>query len=180
MVVDRRDTETKEPRGKLDRGGISVSSTFAAAARKTTEWLFVLAPLTLLYLGVALPAALISQPIARLFGLPRGDAGSLLLDLCIAALPIVAAIAVYLSLLKKKQRLQRKALVDEYNASELVQARTNRNLIYRILDQRADNSVSKIQVVWTPDGRCERGTIYDDVDVGAVSTFDAALFLSGA
>ncbi len=92
--------------------------------------------------------------------------------------PLVAAIAMYLFLLKKKKLSERKEFVVEFEGRELVQANVNRNLVYRVLARRPDNSIAKIQVVWTSDGRCEHGVIYDDIDETSVSDFNPVRFLS--
>lgn len=162
---------------KHEQEGISIGHTFADVARKTTTWYFTLAPLTLLYLGIALHVAWNIQPISRLLGLPRNQVVSLLLDLCIVMLPLVGAIAKYIIWLNKKEKLVRKEFITEFEGSELVQAATNHNLIYNVLSRGPDESIDKMQVVWTPDGRYANGAIYENVDEIGVLKFDAIRFL---
>lgn len=162
---------------KREQEGFSFGSTFADVAGKTTTWYFVLAPPTLLYLGVALHVAWNIQPISGLLGLPRNQAASLLLDLCIVMLPLVGAIAKYLIWLNKKEQLVRKKFIAEFEGSELVLAATNHNLVYSVLTRGPEKGIDKMQVVWTPDGRCANGAIYENVDEISVQKFDAIRFL---
>lgn len=162
---------------KREQEGFSFGSTFADVARKATTWYFVLAPLTLLYLGVALHVAWNIQPISGLLELPRNQAASLLLDLFIVMLPLVGAVAKYLSWLTKKEQLVRKEFITEFEGSELVLAATNHNLVYSVLTRGPEKGIDKMQVVWTPDGRCANGAIYENVDEISVQKFDAIRFL---
>lgn len=133
----------------------------------------------MLYLLVVMPHAWNNQPVSNFLGLPKNDANSLLLDLCVAALPIVGVIAGYLAILRRKQRQARKNFLDEFEGSELVRARYNPNILYKVLSRTPEGGIEKMQVVWSIKGRCRGGTIYEDVDEAGVSDFDADRFLNG-
>lgn len=117
------------------------------------------------------------RPTSRLLGLPEKQAGSLLLDLCIVMLPLVGVIATYLIRLIKKEKLVRKEFIAEFGGDELVQASTNHNLIYNVLTRGPDASIDRMQVVWTPNGRCVNGKIYENVANSGIRKFDAIRFL---
>lgn len=171
--------ETGEFVENSERKDFSIGRSFATTTRTTLVFTAVLAPPTLLYLAVAVPYFWNNQPISGLIGLAKNDASSLLLDLCVAALPVVGLLAVYGIFLKKKKTLIRKDFIAGFEDSDLVRARINPDIIYQILSRRSDESIDKMQVVWAPDGRCTNGTIYEDVDEAGVLHFDADRFLNG-
>jgi len=176
LGVDWWGTEAEYLLKKRNQGGILVGRTFADVVRKTTVWYFVFAPLTVLYLGIAVHVAWNIKPISRLLGLPENQPSALLLDLCVVMLPLVGAITGYLFWVNKTEKLARNEFIAEFEGRELVQATTNHNLVYTVLTRGPDESIDKMQVVWTPDGRCANGAIYENIDEISVQQFDAIRF----
>lgn len=159
--------------------GFSIGNTLGDAHRKSIVYLSVLSPPTLLYLLVVVPYAWNNQPVSRFFGLPKNDATAVLIDLCIAALPILAVIAGYLMLLGRQRRAARGVFLAEFEAADLVRARHNPNIVYAVLERGPDGGVERMQAVWSMEGRCRDGAVYENVDAAGVSPFDKEIFLDG-
>lgn len=155
----------------------SIGATRARSARNTMIWYCVLAPPTLIYLGIALHVALNIQPLSRYLPNIFGQIESLVLYLILTVLPLVALMACYVRRLTRKAKLARGEFVIEFDGRDLVQSAYNRNLIYLVLTRKADLGIQKMRVVWTADGRCEHGGEYGEVGENSVVKFDADNFV---
>ncbi len=158
----------------------SIGKTHADFVRKTTTWSAVLAVPTLAYLGISFYLVGKFSPAVRVFGLNEGYAETLLLDLIIVAAPLCVVLAGYLMRLKQHQRKERQVFVAAFDADDLVRSRYNRNLVYRVIERDDDGAIRQMQVVWTPQGRCQAGKVYEGVDALAVIPFVQDDFLSPA
>ncbi|AXI48276.1 hypothetical protein C1J03_21140 [Sulfitobacter sp. SK012] len=93
--------------------------------------------------------------------------------------PLVGATAYYVKRLNSSQREIRQKFTLNYQNCDLLYHPPNSNQIYLAIDRNGSDIVRKMQVIWTPEGRCIGGKIYDVVDGADLRKFDAARFEKG-
>lgn len=145
------------------------------SARKYTVWAFTLGPLTLLYLYLALPFFLTHRPLSRVVDDP---ALGLLFDMALAAAPVIAALWLYVAASGRAAHRRRADFVASFAGADLMQARFNPNLVYQVRARGDDGGRGRIRVIWTADGECRNGRVYDGVDADGLAPFDRDRFLN--
>ncbi len=152
---------------------------YTKVIRKTNKWVAIFAPITLIYLATAFYVMFNYQPVSRFFPFPSKSAESLSIDLIFVVAPLVGAIAYYVANLNNTQSETRRKFILDYQNSDLVYQGHNHNLIYLVLERNSSDSVTKMQVVWTSDGRCIGGKVYEEVVGTNIIKFDPARFEKG-
>ncbi len=178
MRLRKADVGGEKLKGCPPTKWFSIGNMFADVARNTTNWYFVLAPLTLSYLGVALYLVRAVRPMSYLFPATTDPALAVLLDLCAAALPLIGVIIWYVRRLNARRQSARAAFVGDYEGQDLVQALHNPNLVYLVLRRDEAERIHKMQIIWNVDDRYADGAIYTDVVPRSVVPFEADRFLN--
>ncbi|MDC0136595.1 hypothetical protein OAI26_08130 [Sulfitobacter sp.] len=83
-------------------------------------WAAIFVPATLIYLALVIAFVRFTKGASRLFGLAPKTAEAVLVDLLVAALPLVVVIAVSLRVLSNRRRLQRRAFITAHDPHNLV------------------------------------------------------------
>ena len=154
------------------------SSTWAVVFKKTTNWYFTFAPLTIAYLTLAIYLMFTYHPVSRFFAVPPNSVNALFPDLIFVMTPLFSLIGWYLLRFNKIQKKLRRDFVADFDGSELIQSKLNRNLVYHVLEREDRGNQVKVQVVWTPDGRKRDGKIYEIVAEMNLTKFDTVRFLN--
>ena len=118
-----------------------------------TVLLAMLAPLTLLYLSGAFYFVREIRGASDLLGLIPSSAEALLVDMFVAALPMIGVIAAYMRFLARKRQQRRVAFVASMAGETLVHVPSYPALIYRMQDEQ-------MQIVWNGDGPVAQGQHY--------------------
>ena len=156
----------------------SIGKTYADVMQKSLVWCAVLVFPTLAYLRAALYFVQEYSPAVHILGFTQGYAETLLLDLIIVAAPMCIVLAIYLRRIRQGQSKKREMFVAAFHEEDLVRSMNNRNDVYHVIARGEDGEIRQMQVVWTPNGPCDEGRIYEGVDPHAVVPFISAEFLT--
>lgn len=151
--------------------GPSIGKSLRQVSGKGVIWAAVFVPATLIYLALVIAFVRVTKGASRLFGLAPTIAEAILVDLLVAALPLVVVIAVYLRVLSNRRRLQRRAFIAAHDPHNLVSLPYYPALIYL-------REGVQLRIVWNADGQVEGGALYPLPQDIALKPFDAAHFIA--
>jgi hypothetical protein len=118
-----------------------------------TAWIATLVPLTLAYLYCAFYFVREVKGASKLLLLTPNSSEAVLVDLIVAALPMIGIITVYIRFLTRNRHQRRVAFVAVMAGETLVHVPTYPALIYRMQDEQ-------MQIVWNGDGPVVQGQYY--------------------
>lgn len=136
-----------------------------------TAWIATLVPLTLIYLYGAFYFVRDIRGASQLLGLTPSSAEAMLVDLIIAAMPMIGIIAVYMRYLAGKRRQRRVAFIAAMAGETLVHMPTYPALVYRMHGEQ-------MQIVWNGDGSVPSGESYPVPSDITLRAFDSDHFIA--
>ena len=117
-------------------------------------------------------------PIGRALGSPDGYAETFLIDMgLLILLPMSLAIWLHLRHKNASAMMLRRVFLDRMQAEELVVARHNQQLVYKVVSKDAGHGQIEVIAVWNADGAVAAGQTYV-AEAGSFAEFDATTFLN--
>ena len=130
-----------------------IGQTLARVQGNAITWLAVLLPLSLASIFGILYFVREIRGASRLLGLPQSSAEAVLVDLCVASLPVIVVIAVYLRQIKQARTRLRTVFLAAHEGQLLVQLPAFPSLVYQ-------QSADRLVLVWNADGPVSGGPAY--------------------